>query len=271
MPELPEVETTLRGISPKTKQQTIKKLIIRNGSLRWPVDNNLIDILPNLVITNITRRAKYLLLATKKGHLIIHLGMSGVLKILPHNSKVLKHDHIDLILENGFLLRYNDPRRFGCFLWTQEPLEQHRLLKHLAPEPLTAQFNAKYLLQKCQARKVPIKTLLMDNKAVVGVGNIYANESLFASRISPLKLANTLDLAEAEILCANIKAILVAAIEQGGTTLKDFMSPEGKLGYFVQQLAVYNRHNQPCVNCGEKIIKITQAQRASFYCPLCQQ
>lgn len=270
MPELPEVETTLRGIYPKANKQIIKQLIIRNGSLRWPVDTNLTKLLPGLVIQQISRRAKYLLLKTEKGHIIIHLGMSGVLRILPQDTKVQKHDHIDLILDNGFLLRYNDPRRFGCFLWTEQPIEEHRLLRHLAPEPLTDSFNTRYLFEKCNSRKVPIKTLLMDNKAVVGVGNIYANEALFATKISPIRAANEITMPEAKQLCANIKSILAKAIEQGGTTLKDFLSPDGKPGYFVQQLAVYDRDGMPCHKCKEPIVKITQAQRASFYCQSCQ-
>lgn len=271
MPELPEVETTLRGIYPKANKQTIKELIIRNNSLRWPVDNCLIERLKNLKILHISRRAKYILLETQVGHIIIHLGMSGVLRILPHNTEVKKHDHIDLVLENGYLLRYNDPRRFGCFLWTEQPIEQHRLLKNLAPEPLTAEFNANYLFKICQTRKVPIKTLIMENKSVVGVGNIYANESLFASKIAPVRIANSLSLPEVTLLCQNIKIILRRAIEQGGTTLKDFLSPDGKLGYFVQELAVYNKAGQDCSVCQQPIQKIVQAQRASFFCPHCQQ
>ena len=271
MPELPEVETTLRGILPKANKQTIKQLIIRNNSLRWPVDNCLTKILPGLKLLKISRRAKYLLLKTEKGHIIIHLGMSGVLKILPHGTEVKKHDHIDLILENGFLLRYNDPRRFGCFLWTEEPINEHKLLKHLAPEPLTNQFNTDYLFAIVQKRKIAIKTLLMENKSVVGVGNIYANEALFSSSIAPMRLANSLTLTETKRLCANIKTILTHAIEQGGTTLKDFLSPDGKPGYFVQELAVYDKKGKPCPTCNTPIIKIVQTQRASFYCPSCQQ
>lgn len=271
MPELPEVETTLRGIFPKANKQTIKQLIIRNSSLRWPVETNLTKVLAGLVIQNITRRAKYLLLQTEKGHIIIHLGMSGVLRILAHGTAVKKHDHIDLVLENGYLLRYNDPRRFGCFLWTDQPIAEHKLLNNLAPEPLTDDFNADYLFIKCQSRKLPIKTLLMENKSVVGVGNIYANEVLFATSISPIRPANKISQQETKLLCQNIKKILTRAIEQGGTTLKDFLSPDGSPGYFVQQLEVYDKKNQPCPNCGTQIIKIIQAQRASFYCPDCQQ
>lgn len=271
MPELPEVETTLRGISPKANNQTIKELIIRNASLRWPVDSSLIQRLVGLKIIGVTRRAKYLLLETNVGHIIIHLGMSGILRILPQATPVKKHDHIDLILENGFLLRYNDPRRFGCFLWTEEPIEQHKLLKHLAPEPLTDNFNTNYLVNICRNRKIAIKTLIMENKSVVGVGNIYANEALFASKISPLRIANTLSVSETSLLCQAIKTILTRAIEQGGTTLKDFLSPDGKPGYFVQKLAVYDKAGQACSNCQQPIQKIIQAQRASFFCPHCQQ
>lgn len=271
MPELPEVETTLRGISPKANQQTITELVIRNGSLRWPVEQSLINILPGLKIQKISRRAKYLLLETEQGHIIIHLGMSGVLKVLPIGTAVKKHDHIDLVFKNGWLLRYHDPRRFGCFLWTEQPIEEHRLLKHLAPEPLTDDFNANYLFDKCCKRKTPIKPFLMDNKIVVGVGNIYANESLFSAKILPTRQANTLSLTEIKKLCQNIKLILTAAIAKGGTTLKDFQSPEGEMGYFVQELAVYNKKDLPCISCKQPVIKIIQAQRASFYCPNCQK
>ncbi len=270
MPELPEVETTRRGIAPAIENNTVQSVTIRNGSLRWPVDSNLPDLLKGLKILSVKRRAKYLLLATEKGHLIIHLGMSGNLKILTHNAPLQKHDHVDIVFNNNILLRYHDPRRFGSILWTDKPVNQFKLLVHLAPEPLSSDFSSEWLYPKLQKRKTAIKVVLMDNKYVVGVGNIYANESLFLSNISPLKPANTLSLKETELLIKNIKIILEKAIEQGGTTLKDFSSPDGKPGYFVQQLSVYGQDNKPCPTCKTSIVKVTQAQRASFYCPSCQ-
>ncbi len=270
MPELPEVETTRKGITPKVLNQTVQKVIIRQHQLRWEIPTSLPETLAGLVINKISRRAKYLLLKTNKGHLIIHLGMSGNLKILPRDTPPQKHDHVDIEFDNGWLLRYHDPRRFGAMLWTEEPIKTFKLLRHLGPEPLTDEFSADYFHRQCLKRKVSIKVLLMDNKCVVGVGNIYANESLSKSQILPTRIANSLSLQEAENLVKNIKVILEKAIEQGGTTLKDFSAPDGKPGYFVQQLAVYGRAGQDCGACGTPIQKIIQAQRASYYCSTCQ-
>nr|Q31EB2.1 RecName: Full=Formamidopyrimidine-DNA glycosylase; Short=Fapy-DNA glycosylase; AltName: Full=DNA-(apurinic or apyrimidinic site) lyase MutM; Short=AP lyase MutM [Hydrogenovibrio crunogenus XCL-2] len=271
MPELPEVETTRKGIQPKVEGQAIQKIIIRNGKLRWPVDPSLVEKLPGLVVLSIKRRAKYLLLETDQGHLIIHLGMSGNLRVLPQHEPAVKHDHIDLLLENGFLLRYHDPRRFGSWLWTEAPIQEHSLLKSLGPEPLTDAFNAEYLFQKLQGRKTAIKTFIMNNQIVVGVGNIYANESLFLSGIHPTRPAQSLTLTEATKLTAHIKTVLSAAIEQGGTTLKDFLTPDGKPGYFEQKLNVYGRENLPCPQCDSAIEKVVLNQRAAYFCSNCQK
>lgn len=271
MPELPEVETTRKGIQPKVEGQTIQKIIIRNGKLRWPVDTSLTEKLPGLVILSIKRRAKYLLLETNQGHLIIHLGMSGNLRVLPQQEPAIKHDHIDLLLGNGFLLRYHDPRRFGSWLWTEAPIQAHTLLKSLGPEPLTDAFNAEYLFQKLQGRKTAIKTFMMNNHIVVGVGNIYANESLFLSGIHPSRPAQSLTTTETTKLVANIKTVLSAAIEQGGTTLKDFLTPDGKPGYFEQKLNVYGRENAPCLRCHASIEKVVLNQRAAYFCSNCQK
>lgn len=270
MPELPEVETTRRGIYEKTHNQTIQNILIRNGSLRWPVDLNLPQKLPGLVIFDIKRRGKYLLLETAKGHLIIHLGMSGNLRVLPHTTAVQKHDHIDLVLNNGYCLRYHDPRRFGAWLWWEGDLAEQPLLKNLGPEPLTDAFNGDYLFAKSRLRKIAIKNFIMTSQVVVGAGNIYANESLFLSGIHPQMLAQELTLVQANVLVQHIKTVLLKSIEQGGTTLKDFLTPDGKPGYFVQELNVYGQNGKPCPICQTTIEKVIINQRASFFCPQCQ-
>lgn len=270
MPELPEVETTRRGIQQKVEHQVIRKLIIRNPHFRWPVDETLKESLPGLTISQIKRRAKYLLLETVKGHLIIHLGMSGNLRILPVNTPPQKHDHIDLIFNNDYLLRLHDPRRFGAFLWTNKPIEEHPLLIHLGPEPLSETFNEKTLFESSRNRNIQLKTFLMDNSVVVGVGNIYANESLFLAGLNPAKPAKKLTKQQARILAETVKKVLSKAIETGGTTLKDFLKPDGSPGYFEQQLHVYGRENMPCLHCQTPIQRIVQNQRATYFCKQCQ-
>jgi len=274
MPELPEVETTRKGITPKANQQVISEFIVRNASLRWPVDLTLKDKLPGLVIQSIDRRGKYLLLKTELGTLLIHLGMSGNLRILPKNTPPLKHDHVDILLQNGYLVRLNDPRRFGSVLWHSAdngPVEQHKLLAKLAPEPLSDAFNGDYFFEKIHNRKVAIKTLVMNSAVAVGAGNIYANESLFMSKIHPQTPANSLTKKQCTILVNNIKQVLQAAIEQGGTTLKDFMSPDGKPGYFVQKLNVYDQQGKPCPVCNTTIERMILNQRACYFCSKCQK
>jgi len=274
MPELPEVETTRKGITPKADKQAITAFVVRNASLRWPVDLTLKQILPGLVIQSIGRRGKYLLLKTELGTLLIHLGMSGNLRILPANTPPLKHDHVDIVLENGYLVRLNDPRRFGSVLWhpaSEGSVETHKLLAKLAPEPLSDEFNGQYFYEKTRNRKVAIKTLVMNSAVAVGAGNIYANESLFMSKIHPQTIASKLTKKQCELLVKNIKKVLEAAIEQGGTTLKDFMSPDGKPGYFVQQLNVYDQGGKPCTVCSTTIERIILNQRASYFCPKCQK
>ena len=274
MPELPEVETTRKGITPKANQQIIKQFIIRNAKLRWPVDLTLTDKLPGLVIQAINRRGKYLLLKTELGTLMIHLGMSGNLRVLPENTPPLKHDHIDIVLQNGYLVRLNDPRRFGSVLWhpaTNGSIEEHKLLAKLAPEPLTDAFNGNYFYEKTRNRKVAIKSLVMNSAVAVGAGNIYANESLFMSKIHPQTQACKLSKKQCDLLVTNIKKVLEAAIKQGGTTLKDFMSPDGKPGYFVQKLNVYDQAGKPCTVCKTPIERIILNQRASYFCPKCQK
>ncbi|MDX1353194.1 MAG: bifunctional DNA-formamidopyrimidine glycosylase/DNA-(apurinic or apyrimidinic site) lyase [Thiomicrorhabdus sp.] len=274
MPELPEVETTRKGITPKTNQQVISDFIVRNPNLRWPVDLTLKEKLPGLVIQAIDRRGKYLLLKTKLGTLLIHLGMSGNLRVLPQNTPAQKHDHVDIVLQNGYVVRLNDPRRFGSVLWhpaSAGSVEQHKLLAKLAPEPLSDEFNGEYFYAKTRNRKVAIKSLVMNSSVAVGAGNIYANEALFMSNIHPETQACLLSKKQCAQLVSNIKQVLEAAIEQGGTTLKDFLSPDGKPGYFVQKLNVYDQAGKPCPVCGTPIERMILNQRACYFCPKCQK
>jgi formamidopyrimidine-DNA glycosylase len=270
MPELPEVEVTRQGISPYLIEQTVSELIVRNASLRWPVP----AVAQNIVgqrINNVRRRAKYLLIDTDAGMTIVHLGMSGSLRILPRNTPVEKHDHIDLVLENGRMLRFNDPRRFGAWLWYELPEDAHPLLSKLGPEPLSQHFTPTQLQAALSAKKKAIKLCLMDNHIVVGVGNIYANEALFAAGIHPQAAAGSIDLARLTILVNEVKQILAHAIEQGGTTLKDFTNADGKPGYFAQKLHVYGRGRETCTACGHLLTEIKLGQRTTVFCGLCQQ
>ncbi|MBN2646640.1 MAG: bifunctional DNA-formamidopyrimidine glycosylase/DNA-(apurinic or apyrimidinic site) lyase [Thiotrichales bacterium] len=271
MPELPEVETTRLGLMPACANATIAEFIARTPKLRWPIDPKLPEILAMQPIVDLQRRGKYLLLQTSPGTLLVHLGMSGSLRILPSATPIQKHDHVDIVLTSGQLIRLNDPRRFGAVLWHPSQLQSpHPLLAKLAPEPFDTAFNADYFYQKTRTKQVAIKTVVMDSAIVVGAGNIYANESLFLSGIHPLTPAKSLSLSECTTLVNQIKNVLRKAIEQGGTTLKDFMSPEGKPGYFVQALQVYGREGQACQHCKTPIQKIVINQRASFFCPCCQ-
>lgn len=270
MPELPEVETSRRGIEPYLQQQRIVEIVVRQPKLRWPVPE-LIQSCVGLPILSVTRRAKYLLLETQAGHIIIHLGMSGSLRIVEQGLPAAKHDHVDIVLANAKVLRLNDPRRFGCVLFTQLPLEQHALLANLGPEPLSDAFTSDYLQLQAAKRSVAIKQFIMDNKVVVGVGNIYANEALFRTGIHPKRAANKVSKARLAQLSDNIKQVLAEAIEQGGTSLKDFTNAEGKPGYFKQTLAVYGREGERCDSCGELIKALRIAQRNTFYCPHCQR
>ncbi|WP_028450414.1 bifunctional DNA-formamidopyrimidine glycosylase/DNA-(apurinic or apyrimidinic site) lyase [Chitinibacter tainanensis] len=270
MPELPEVETTRRGIEHHLLQQTIADIIVRNPRLRWPVPAELAQILPGQTILSVRRRAKYLLLEVERGTVLIHLGMSGNLRVLTENYPAEKHDHIDLMLANGHLLRYRDPRRFGAWLWlTGDPL-LHPQLAALGPEPLSAAFDATYLASQLANKRTPIKPNLMDNHIVVGVGNIYASESLFRARINPQRPANSLTAAEISRLVNEIKHTLTEAITAGGSTLRDYVDTDGKAGYFMINSYVYGRAGQPCRVCSTAITTIRQAQRATFYCPRCQ-
>lgn len=272
MPELPEVETTRRGIAPHICAQRVKDMVVRQARLRWPIPTaRLKKELVGQVIDAVERRGKYLLLQTKKGTLIIHLGMSGSLRVLDKVTAPDKHDHVDIRLGNGRCLRFHDPRRFGAMLWSTRPWQQHALPKDLGPEPLSEEFDAAYLYNQSRKRKASIKQFIMDSKVVTGVGNIYASESLFLAGINPKLAAGRISLARMEGLVAAIKQVLSAAIAQGGTTLRDFVNGEGKPGYFQQQLNVYGRAGEACRQCGGEIRQIQQGQRATYYCPHCQR
>ena len=271
MPELPEVETTRQGILSHAQGQTIAAVVVRDRRLRWPIPEELGRILPGATILDIERRGKYLLFRTDAGTLIVHLGMSGSLRVLADDEPPGKHDHVDIELASGERLRYNDPRRFGCMLWTlADPLE-HELLSHLGPEPLHADFDAAYLFGLSRHRKVAVKTFVMDSKVVVGVGNIYANEALFMAGIRPGRAAGRVSRHHCEGLVTAIKTVLAAAIEQGGTTLRDFVGGDGKPGYFRQQLNVYGRAGQPCLQCGLELSESRLGQRSTVYCRNCQR
>lgn len=270
MPELPEVETTRRGLAPHLIGRRVESLIVRQPKLRWPIAAALRDRLPGQTLDAIERRAKYLLVHTTAGSALLHLGMSGSLRVLPGATPVGLHDHIDWRLDSGQVLRYTDPRRFGCQLW-QNPGETHELLAGLGPEPLSPEFDGDYLWRVSRGRKCAIKLLIMDQKIVVGVGNIYAAEALFAAGIHPVRAAGQVSLARYRALAAAIQRILEYAIRRGGTTLRDFISPDGLPGYFEQELFVYGRAGEPCRTCATPIRSIVLGQRSTFFCPRCQR
>jgi formamidopyrimidine-DNA glycosylase len=270
MPELPEVETTCRGLSPYLLKQTIKTVIIRQPQLRLPISPELNTLCPGREILNLRRRAKYLLFELSEGYLLNHLGMSGHLRIIK-DAEAGKHDHLDLLLSNGYTLRYNDPRRFGLWLYLPANPDQHRLLNHLGPEPFDASFDGNYLFQRAKNKTQTIKSFIMANEIVVGVGNIYATESLFLAGIHPLTPAGQVNLAKFAVLALRIKEVLQQAIDAGGTTLRDFYGSDGKPGYFSNKLQIYGRKNQPCFNCNSLIQTLKIAGRNSAFCPTCQK
>ncbi len=271
MPELPEVETSLRGIEPYIKGQKVIDVVVRQPRLRWPIPKALAKELANQTIEHLERRGKYIIMHTAVGSVILHLGMSGSLRILDKGTLADKHDHIDLVFSNSKLLRLRDPRRFGAVLWTRKDPHKHKLINNLGPEPLSDAFDTDYLYALGKSRKVAIKTLIMNSQIVVGVGNIYASESLFLAGINPKRAANRISRQRYALLVSAIKQILQQAIKQGGTTLRDFTREDGKPGYFKQTLAVYGRTGETCNTCGSDIKQFTQAQRSTFYCPSCQK
>ena len=275
MPELPEVETTRRGLEPHVVGQQIERVVLRRPDLRWPIPPEVAAQLPGQRVTAIRRRAKYLLLDTAAGSALLHLGMSGSLRVLPATTAAGAHDHVDLLLSPGRgepsrVLRFNDPRRFGCLLW-QPPGQIHELLRDLGPEPLSEDFDGDHLFQRSRGRSAPVKTFLMDQRVVVGVGNIYAAEALFAAGISPLRAAGRVSRGRYAALAAEVRRILAHAIARGGTTLRDFIAPDGAPGYFEQELAAYGREGQPCARCGRPLKHASIGQRATVWCAHCQR
>ncbi|MDH3509956.1 MAG: bifunctional DNA-formamidopyrimidine glycosylase/DNA-(apurinic or apyrimidinic site) lyase [Gammaproteobacteria bacterium] len=270
MPELPEVETTRRGIAGHLTDRRIEQVIVRDRRLRWPIPKGLEASLAGQTITRLARRAKYLLMLTTGGSAIMHLGMSGRLRIVRPDAVVQKHDHYDIRLDSGDILRFNDPRRFGCLLWSADDPANHPLLATLGPEPLSEAFTGRYLHALSRGRKIPIKQHLMNSRIVVGVGNIYASEALFMAGIHPKRAAGRIALARMETLTQSIKAVLEDSIRVGGTTLRDFYGGDGQPGYFRPELQVYGRNGKPCAKCQTPIRQIILGQRSTFYCLECQ-
>lgn len=270
MPELPEVETTRRGIAPHLLGQAITALTLHEKRLRWPIPDE-VRALENAKITAVTRRGKYILVKVNAGTAIIHLGMSGSLRICTDEEPRRKHDHVEMTLASGSVLRFHDPRRFGCFLWQPAGADTHALLAKLGPEPLSDDFDGEYLFSATRKRQVAIKNLIMNSQIVVGVGNIYASESLFMAGIRPGRSARRVTRRESEKLVETIKEVLQRSITQGGTTLRDFINSDGNPGYFAQSLNVYGRADEACRVCTQPIRQKVIGQRSTFYCSQCQK
>lgn len=276
MPELPEVETTRRGIQPALVGRSVTNVIVRESRLRWPVPKSLDKNLTGQTITGVDRRGKYLLLNTAAGYVIIHLGMSGSLCIVDASTAPRKHDHVDIVLDDGKCLRLHDPRRFGAVLWTDDDPRDHPLLGKLGPEPIPndmdqQEFGGDYLYDKSRGRRRAVREFIMDSHIVVGVGNIYANEALFLAGIYPRRGAGRISRPRYQRLATAIHDTLSRAITAGGTTLRDFSKPDGNPGYFQQTLNVYGRQGENCPNCGKKITRRVLHGRSLFYCPRCQR
>ncbi|HEY8521449.1 MAG TPA: bifunctional DNA-formamidopyrimidine glycosylase/DNA-(apurinic or apyrimidinic site) lyase [Gammaproteobacteria bacterium] len=270
MPELPEVETTRRGLAPHVIGKRIARVDVRERRLRWPVSPDLPRRLAGRRVERLDRRAKYLLFGTDDGTLLVHLGMSGSLCYLRADAPLKPHDHVDIRFDDGSLLRFNDPRRFGTLQLTSAP-ERHRLLRGLGPEPLGEDFTADYLQRAARGRRVTIKQLLMNGRVVVGVGNIYANEALYRAGIHPARPAGRVSRMKLERLVTAVRDVLSDAIGNGGTTLRNFVGGDGRPGYFRQALRVYERDGEPCRRCGARIRRMVLGQRATYYCPRCQR
>ena len=270
MPELPEVETTLRGIEPVLLGHVIKSVQVRNPALRWPVTKAVQKAAGKRVV-GLERRAKYMLVDCGKGGLLMHLGMSGSLRICDPRDPPKIHDHFDLLMDSGDCIRFHDPRRFGALLWWDTPWQEHSLLRHLGPEPLGESFDGKYLYQRSRGLKVAVKHFIMDGKVVVGVGNIYAAEALFMAGIHPSRPAGRVGAERYEMLSLAIRDVLEHAIRRGGTTLRDFINSSGEPGYFAQELLVYDREGHACFRCNAMVKRKVMGQRSSYYCPRCQR
>jgi formamidopyrimidine-DNA glycosylase len=269
MPELPEVETSRRGIEPWIVDTAITRVIVRNRRLRWPIARGVERRLQGQPIHSVDRRAKYLLINTGNGTAILHLGMTGSVFIVDNDTPAGIHDHFDFELDSGKMLRFRDPRRFGSFHWSDDPLA-HPLLVNLGPEPLNDEFDGEYLWRKSRGRKVSVKQFIMNAQIVVGVGNIYASESLFLAGINPKRAAGRIARLRYDALVDSIKDILDRAIKAGGTTLRDFYGGDGEPGYFKQQLEVYDRDGEHCRRCNTVISAFVQGQRSTYYCKSCQ-
>jgi formamidopyrimidine-DNA glycosylase len=271
MPELPEVETTRRSVAPCVVGRRIVKLHVYDPRLRWPVPADLAKRLEGHTVLDLSRRSKYLLFGLGGGSLLVHLGMTGSLRIHTRAAERRPHDHVDIVFSDGSRLRYHDPRRFGAMLWAPDPAMDHPLLRDLGPEPFDAAFNADYLWQATRSRTAAIKLALMDNHLVVGVGNIYANESLFRAGIRPTIAARTVSRPRLARLVDDVRTVLTEAIAKGGSTLRDYVDADGQPGYFQLDYFVYGREGEPCRNCGSRIRHRRLGARASFYCPACQR
>lgn len=270
MPELPEVETTRRGISPHLEHRRIERVVVRHRGLRWPVPRRLVSVLEGQRLNAVERRAKYLLFRFDTGTMLLHLGMSGHLRVVPAATPAGKHDHLDFVFEGDRCLRFNDPRRFGSVHWTKDEPELHPLLKSLGPEPLLDAFDGDYLFECSRKRKIAVKLFIMNAHIVVGVGNIYASEALFLAGIRPGRAAGRVTRLEYARLAEAIRTVLQRAIAKGGTTLRDFTQPDGNTGYFSIHLNVYDRVGKPCRVCGTEIRQKTMGQRSTYWCPTCQ-
>ncbi len=271
MPELPEVEITHRGIAPHISGKRVTRVVVREPRLRWPVPRRLALEFTGQTIIGVSRRGKYLLLATDAGTAILHLGMSGSLRVVAADTAGGKHDHVDIVFNDRQALRLTDPRRFGALLWTRRPPEQHKLLRDLGPEPLGSAFTGAYLHALSRGRKVAVKNFIMNSHNVVGIGNIYANEALYMAGIHPGRAAGRISKKKYELLVEVVREVLNDSIAQGGTTLRDFVNSEGQPGYFRLELNVYGKRGEPCISCRTLIREIRQGQRATFYCPECQR
>lgn len=271
MPELPEVETTRLGLEPHLAGKTVLNLHLYRRDLRWPVSPELPDAVLDQEFRALKRRGKYLIFEMNRGAMLVHLGMSGSIRLSGCEESLRKHDHWELTLNNGMLLRYNDPRRFGLLFWLTHNWEQHALIRNLGPEPLGLEFTADYLYQSCRGRTQAIKNHIMNSQTVVGVGNIYAAEALFHGGIHPAMPAGKLSIPRAARLVEEVRAVLTRSIEQGGTTLRDYVNGNGQPGYFKQQLWVYGREGQPCKICGNLLKGSRMGQRATVFCAYCQK
>lgn len=271
MPELPEVETTRRGVSPLVTGQRVSRVVVREARLRWPVPTALSRELPGQRVEAVERRAKYLLLSSGAGTVLIHLGMSGSLRVVAAATPPALHDHVDIVLDDGQALRLRDPRRFGAVLWVRGDPWLHPLLAGLGPEPLGEEFDGHHLHRLSRGRRAPVKAFVMDGRVVVGIGNIYAAEGLFRAGIHPRRAAGRVSASRYDALAAALRRVLSEAIDQGGTTLRDFVAEDGRPGYFQQRLHVYGRGGKPCITCGRTLSEFRIAQRSTVYCAACQR